>query len=66
VWRCGFIPKALGLLLIAAGFAYLIGSFTSLITPQWAQGMATWVFVLEMGEPMIILRLLVSGAMEGR
>ena len=62
VWRCGFIPKVLGVLLIAAGFGYLIGSFTSLITPPWAQGTATWVFVLEMGEALMILWLVVFGA----
>ena len=62
VLRCGFIPKVLGWLVMAAGLGYLIGSFTSLIAPQFAQSLSNWVFLLEMGEPFMILWLLVFGA----
>lgn len=36
VIRCGFIPRALGALLILAGLGYLCSSFAALVLPQYA------------------------------
>ena len=60
--RCGFIPKAFGWLVIASSLGYVLGSFTSLIAPGLAAPLATPVFVLELGEPMMILWLVLVGA----
>ncbi|MCK9688189.1 DUF4386 domain-containing protein [Scleromatobacter humisilvae] len=64
--RCGFIPKVFGGLVIASGLGYLLGSFTALIAPQLADSLATPVFVLELGEPMMILWLALAGATRGQ
>ena len=60
--RCGFIPKVFGALVIASSLGYVLGSFTSLIAPGLADALATPVFVLELGEPMMILWLALVGA----
>lgn len=60
--RCGFIPKVFGWLVIASSLGYVLGSFTSLIAPGLATALGTPVFVLELGEPMMILWLVLVGA----
>ena len=60
--RCGFIPKVFGWLVIASSLGYVLGSFTSLIAPGLASTFATPVFLLELGEPMMILWLVLVGA----
>jgi hypothetical protein len=60
--RCGFIPKIFGWLVIASSVGYVLGSFTSLIAPGLASTFATPVFLLELGEPMMILWLVLVGA----
>ena len=60
--RCGFIPKVFGWLVIASGIGYVLGSFTSLIAPGLATAFGTPVFLLELGEPMMILWLVLVGA----
>lgn len=60
--RCGFIPKVFGWLVIASSVGYVLGSFTSLIAPGLASTFATPVFLLELGEPMMILWLVLVGA----
>jgi hypothetical protein len=60
--RCGFIPKVFGWLVIASSIGYVLGSFTSLIAPGLASTFATPVFLLELGEPMMILWLVLVGA----
>lgn len=64
--RCGFIPKILGVLVMFAGVGYLIGSFTSLVLPAYLHSVGTLTFLLELGEPPIILWLLIWGARERR
>jgi hypothetical protein len=61
-WRSGFIPKMFGGLVIASGVGYLMGSITALIVPALAPALATPIFVLELGEPMMILWLVLVGA----
>ena len=60
--RSGFIPKVFGWLVIASGIGYLMGSITALLVPALAGPLATPIFVLELGEPMMILWLVLVGA----
>ncbi len=64
VYRSRFIPKILGVLLIIAGFAYLLGSFMFLILPQYMAAISSLITVLEAGELPIILWLVIVGAKE--
>ena len=61
-WRCGFIPKVFGALVIASAVGYLTGAFTALIAPQWADALGTPTFLLLLGEPAMILWLALMGA----
>jgi hypothetical protein len=60
--RCGFIPKALGVLIMIAGLGYLLDSFTSLILPHYSSTVGDVASILELGELPIILWLLIWGA----
>ncbi len=62
VYRSGFIPRILGVLLMIAGFGYLLGSFMFQILPQYDDALSTFIMVLEMGELPIIFWLLIVGA----
>ena len=62
VYKSRFIPKILGVLLIIAGCAYLLSSFTFLVLPQYKAAISPLTTVLEMGELPIILWLLIVGA----
>ena len=65
VVRCGFIPKALGTLLMIAGTGYLLTSCETLILPQ-VSILGDVGGLLEFGEPPIILWLLIWGAKQTR
>jgi hypothetical protein len=62
VMRSGFIPRALGVLLIVAGCAYLASSLTSLLLPAYAHAVDRVAMALEVGELPIILWLAIWGA----
>ena len=62
IMRCGFIPKALGILVIVAGLGYLLGSFISLILPHPVSILGDVAGILTLGEPPIIIWLLILGA----
>ena len=63
VFRSGFLPRILGILLIAACFGYLAQSVTSLLLPSYSGAVDRFADVPVMiGEPAIILWLLVMGA----
>jgi hypothetical protein len=62
VMRCGFIPRALGVLLMIAGLGYVLESFTSLILPHSTGTVGGIAGILELGELPIILWLLIWGA----
>jgi uncharacterized protein DUF4386 len=64
VIRSGFIPGALGMLLIAAGVGNLAGSMTSLLLPQYAHAVGPIAMILQFGELPIIFWLLIWGAKE--
>jgi hypothetical protein len=62
VWRCGFIPKWVAWPVAAAGVGYLLGSITSLLTPGTPSAVGSLVLVLQLGEPVLILWLVLFGA----
>ena len=62
VYRSGFLPRILGVLLILNGCAYPIQSFTSLLLPQYAGFVYRVTFPALMGELVVILWLLIRGA----
>jgi Domain of unknown function (DUF4386) len=62
VYRSGFIPRILGVLLIANCFTYLINSFTSLLVPQYQDIVSRWMMPLQFGELLFMSWLLIMGA----
>lgn len=60
--RCGFIPKVFGWLVIAAGTGYVAGAVAALVAPGLAAAAALPTLLLELGEPAMILWLLLVGA----
>ena len=60
--KSNFIPKILGVLLIIAGFGYLLSSFSFLVLPQYRDAISPLITILEMAELPIILWLLIVGA----
>ncbi len=63
VVRSGFLPRILGVLLIAAGFGYLADSLTPLLLPGYENLVSRLAAIpLTLGEPAIILWLLIMGA----
>jgi hypothetical protein len=63
VFRSGFLPRILGVLLIAACFGYLADSLTPLLLPSYQDVVGRIANVpLTLGEPAIILWLLIRGA----
>jgi hypothetical protein len=61
VFRSGFIPRFLGVLLVIGCFGYLVVSVTSLLFPVYEQ-MLAGLTVLAVGEIVITLWLLIKGA----
>ena len=64
--RSGFIPKVFGWSAMAAGIGYGLGASTDLLVPALQPALAMPSFVLELGEPAMILWLLIGGATRGR
>lgn len=64
--RSGFIPKVFGGSTIAAGIGYVLGATTDLLVPALQSTLAMPAFILELGEPAMILWLLLGGATGGR
>jgi hypothetical protein len=63
VFKSGFFPRILGVLLIAACFGYLADSLTPLLLPSYANLVGRIANIpLTLGEPAIILWLLIRGA----
>ena len=62
VYRLGFLPRILGVLLIAACFGYLANSFTRLFLPGHADVVYQWISPLLSAELWFILWLLIKGA----
>jgi Domain of unknown function (DUF4386) len=63
VFKSGFLPRILGVLLIAACFGYLAESLTSLLLPSYGDLVNRFVGILEgAGELSIMFWLLIKGA----
>lgn len=62
VYRSVFIPRIFGILLVAAGMAYMIATFTTLVIPQYAPAVGMITSIPSMiGEFSIIFWLLIRG-----
>jgi hypothetical protein len=64
VVRCGSMPKALGVVLIVAGAAYLATSFAALVVPHYQGVVETWTLPAKMGELPMVVWLVIWGAWE--
>jgi hypothetical protein len=62
VYRSGFFPRILGVLLIAHCFAYLVNSLTSVVLPQHEDLVTRWMRPFQFGEPLFMFWLLIMGA----
>jgi hypothetical protein len=62
VYRSGFLPRILGVLLMANCFSYVVNSFTSLIVPQYGDIVSRWMMPLGFGELLFMFWLLIMGA----
>jgi hypothetical protein len=61
-WRSGFIPKPVAVPVVAAGLGYLLGAIVSLLLPGLSGALGDLIFILMLGEPVLILWLVVFGA----
>ena len=62
VYRSGFIPRVLGVLLMVGCFAYLANSVASLALPQVADAVSRWASPVQLVEMLFMLWLLIVGA----
>jgi hypothetical protein len=62
VYRSGFLPRFLGVLLMIGTFAYLANSLTSLVLPQYEAIVSRWISPLQAVEVVFMLWLLILGA----
>lgn len=62
VYRSRFLPRFLGVLLMAGTFAYLANSFTSLVLPRYEAVVSQWMNPLQLVEVVFMLWLLIMGA----
>jgi hypothetical protein len=59
VFRSGYVPKLLGILLMIAGLGYLIDSFGKLLSTNYNANIAMFTFI---GEVLLIFWLFIKGA----
>lgn len=62
VYKSGFLPRILGVLLMINCFAYLADSFTSLLWPAYLHTVSQVTLAPKFGELAILLWLLIIGA----
>jgi hypothetical protein len=62
VYRSKFLPRALGVWLVAGCFGWLARSGTSLVLPQYEHAVFRWTTVPTVGELVFMLWLLIMGA----
>jgi hypothetical protein len=62
VYRSGFLPRFLGVWLMAGCFGWLADSFTALLLPQYQHLVSGWTMPLTLGEMAFMLWLLIRGA----
>jgi hypothetical protein len=63
VYKSGFLPRWMGVLLFAAGLGYVAAASTSIALPAWRQALSPFVTPLYVGEVPIIFGLLRVGTM---
>jgi hypothetical protein len=61
VYRSGYLPRFIGILLFAAGFTYLIGGYTRFLAPAHVQAVAPIYIVAVVAEVAMCLWLLIKG-----
>lgn len=64
VYRSRFLPRVLGVWLMLNCFAYLATSLTGMLWPVYEDRVSNSVFPLMLGEPAILLWLIIMGAKE--
>jgi hypothetical protein len=62
VYRSGFFPRILGVLLIVNCFTYLVNSFTFLLLPRYVDIVSRWTKPLGRGEMLFMFWILIIGA----
>lgn len=62
VYRSGFIPRILGVLLMANSVTFPVNTFTSLLLPEYQRAVSRWMTPLGFGEIALMLWLLIIGA----
>jgi hypothetical protein len=62
VYRSGFLPRILGVLLVLNGFTYPVNSLTSLLLPHYEQIVSRWMMPFSFGELLFMFWLLIKGA----
>ena len=62
VYRSGFIPRILGVLLMVSCFAFVAESLMPLVLPEYAAIVSRWTGVLRSGELVLMFWLLIVGA----
>ncbi len=62
VYRSGFLPRILGVLLMVNCFTFPVNSFTSLLLPQYEHIASRWMMPLGFGELVFMFWLLIMGA----
>ena len=66
VFRSGFIPRVLGVLLFIAGVSYAVSSLASLLAPDYGRIVSRWLLApAAVGELAIILWLAIRGVRHG-
>ena len=61
VYKSGFIPRIIGILLIIGGIAYMCSSFMFLLFPAYFSFFSKFIIVSSLGEIAIMLWLLIIG-----
>jgi hypothetical protein len=62
VYRSGFFPRILGVLLILRCFSYVVQSFTFFLVPYYGHMVHQWMRPLRFGELLFMFWLLIVGA----
>ena len=62
VMRCGFLPRLLGILLLAAGVGYLVTGITAVVLPEHQRLVSRLMMPLQVCEVPIVFWLLIKGA----
>lgn len=62
VYRSGFIPRILGVLLMVNCFSWLISAFAPLLLPQYSNVVNQWMKPFQLGELLFMFWLLIMGA----